>query len=115
MRIEKPIREKNKTYLDWIRIQSCVNCGKPGLNDAAHIGSGGLCRVCHTISPFSYHQLGSKEAFSRANGLNLDHEMFKMLTKYIEEKNKDFIPRSVYWYAIEALIHCVQKEKNKKQ
>lgn len=63
MEYPKPSRYANPRYLDFIRMQPCASCGKPGPSDPHHASwvdgtraSGKaddafaypLCRVCHT-------------------------------------------------------------------
>lgn len=82
---EKPVRKKNRKYLDWVSKQLCVICKSPGqyhdsgewLNDPCHIlgkGAGGgdegnvfpACRKHHS----EQHKIGIN-AFQVKYGLDL--------------------------------------------
>lgn len=120
--LEKPRRIRSSIYLSWIKGLPCTVCGASPPNDPAHIGTGGLstkvpdyytiplCRRCHTDGPFSYHHLGSREAFSRVNGIVLEHEIFKLLVDYLEI-TQETTCSNVYKYAIDELIKRIEGEK----
>ncbi len=92
MILEKPKREKDAAYLEFIRQQPCLVCGETEGIDAHHVlerGQGkvgskaddrrsvSLCREAHQ----QYHQLG-RARFEEMHGLDLEVEIQRLNRLY---------------------------------
>ena len=81
---------RSKKYLEYIRKQPCVVCGNT-LTQAHHVktvGSGGgdewaipLCRNCHQM----IHLVG-RDTFFKRHEVNIQQELFNMVSDYLKEE-----------------------------
>jgi len=109
---------RNDKYLDFIRKQSCIICGKK--SDAHHIETGGmgikasdyrtipLCRTHHT----EFHNIG-RTAFEERYLLKLDKIVIEFLEKFIEggieeEKDRIIVAFRVDEYSTDILANISQ-------
>jgi 5-methylcytosine-specific restriction endonuclease McrA len=78
-------------FLAWVRLRSCLVCGRPPVNQAAHVktrGSGGkdldnvvpLCYRCHS----EQHTIGIK-TFQKRHGLDLERDAQEVTTEWKNE------------------------------
>ena len=91
----KNIPERNEFYLEFVRSQSCLVCGK--ISTAHHTENAGmgikgsdyasvnLCFDHHVAAGDSVHKLGPKE-FQKKFNINFKDQQIKLLIKYIEMK-----------------------------
>ena len=94
MKFPKKKRYESPEYMAFIRTKCCLVCdsGETVPHHVVSVGAGGsdlltipLCADHHNLRGDSVHRLG-KTTFPEKHGLNIDAEMVRLLTEWIEKE-----------------------------